>query len=471
LQYAEAFAALGSPLEEILELQRVGPSAAYRVFFSGEAPSSLDLLYDADEMAAQVEAVEAGGGAAYLQFLAMARRHLDMGVPFFIERDYVELCDAAALAGLLPRLPSVNPWQLLGPHDAVMRGFFRDPRLRAMLTFQDLYVGLTPRSAPGVFSLLAGTELLDGVMYPVGGFGAVRDALRAAAERCGVRVRTRAAVQTIQVGADGAVRGVLLQGGEALPADVVVCNRDLPAAYSLLNASSAAAAGAGADVEAYGRRRGEELGGMQFSAGVIAYNWCVTRVLPALLHHNTFLSDDFEGSWRLAATPAVLPRRPNFYVHCPARTDPTAAPEGCDSVMVLLPVASLQPAGAAGGGGPPGGDYAALIAAGRERVLAALREAGVGDLAPLIKHELVIAPPEWEARYGLRHGAAFGLAHGLNQLSVLRPPNKDAEVGGLYFVGASTRPGNGVPLCFIGARITAQRVLKDLGMAAAAAAQ
>ena len=64
---------------------------------------------------------------------------------------------------------------------------------------------------------------------------------------------------------------------------------------------------------------------------------------------------------------------------------------------------------------------------------------------------------------------AFGLAHGLDQLSIFRPANKDARVPGLYFVGASTRPGNGVPLCLIGAKLTAERILQDQGRLVAVA--
>lgn len=136
-------------------------------------------------------------------------------------------------------------------------------------------------------------------------------------------------------------------------------------------------------------------------------------------------------------------------------------------------------------------------------------DAGLGDVGAAVQHEHVIAPPDWARRYGLRHGAAFGLAHGLDQLSLFRclggrlgearrgaeelggwvadpaahpqrplpcptvphllapaptarPADKDKRLAGLYFVGASTRPGNGVPLCFIGAKLTVERVLKDL---------
>lgn len=482
-KYREAFQALGSTLEEHAEVRRVAP-AAYRVFFEGQpAASSLDLLNDPAQMAAQLEGVERGAGAAFLEFRGMARSMLELGVPNFIERDFLRASDAAALAAMIPALKTVNPVDLLGAHDARLRRLFADPRLRAMFTFQDLYVGLSPATAPGVFSLLAGTELTDGVFYPIGGFGRVAAGLRAAAERCGARVRTGARVASIDTDAGGGrVTGVTLAGGERLAADVVVCNRDLPAAYTLLGAapdeapsssgrnrdgnssggSSSSGSPSATPAAAYAQQRHDALGRLQYSAAVISYCWKVGRVLDRLSHHNIFLSAEWERSWfPRAATAEALLSHPNFYVACPARTDPSAAPLGCDSVMALLPVANLQEAGGRWDEG--------LVAAGRQRVLRAFAAAGVGDdVESLIQHELVITPPEWEARYGLRHGAAFGLSHGLAQLSVFRPGTKEPRIQGLYFAGASTRPGNGVPLCLIGAGLTAARVLGDLGLAAAA---
>lgn len=95
--------------------------------------------------------------------------------------------------------------------------------------------------------------------------------------------------------------------------------------------------------------------------------------------------------------PCTYPRRPNFYLHCPTRTDPSAAPKGCDSIMVLLPVANMQQMAAAAGADPQ--DYSALVAAGREAVLAVLAEAGVGDVKGSIQRELLIDPPQWRSRW------------------------------------------------------------------------
>jgi phytoene desaturase (3,4-didehydrolycopene-forming) len=528
-----------------LELRRVGPDAAYRVFFTspagggreGAPPRHLDLLYDEDAMAAQLDArqQQAGGAAAaartpssssssaaaYRAWLRDARRMLDAGFDAFIARDFGSRSDGLPrallrmldLRVLLPlllsgRLPS-NVFEMLEPHaQALARRFPGDPDLQALLSFQDLYVGLSPQSAPGVFSLLAATELQDGVWYPVGGFGAVRDALVKAARGAGdVEVRTGARVRRVIVVGEGEggggggglackVEGVEVEDvrtGQVtvLKADAVVCNADVPSAYALLSGGGGgggegrgggsnppAAAAAAASIAAYGQQVASELLAKgEYSAGVIAYYWCVEGgALTQLPQHSVFVRSsaspgEAARAWRRARSAGELDASPNFYVHCPARTDPTAVvgggagAGGGDSVMVLLPVANLQQEAFDGD----------LVAAGRRAILRALADAlpgtlaeagGAADLAERIAREEVRAPPEWQARHALAHGAAFGLSHGLNQLAAFRPALKDGRVRGFYCVGASARPGNGVPLVLTGAGLCADAVMADLEAAA-----
>jgi phytoene desaturase (3,4-didehydrolycopene-forming) len=166
------------------------------------------------------------------------------------------------------------------------------------------------------------------------------------------------------------------------------------------------------------------------------------------------LADQYKASWQRAASPEDFVAHPNFYLHAPARTDPSAAPPGCDSIMVLLPVANIQQRS--------GNDsYDALVAAGRQLVLKTLQAAGISLQLGDIVHEVVRQPAEWREMYALEHGAAFGLSHGLDQLAIFRPPVKEPQLQGLYFVGASSRPGNGVPLVMMGGRIAAERILRD----------
>ncbi|GIL73546.1 hypothetical protein Vretimale_5240 [Volvox reticuliferus] len=503
--YRKAFAALGTSLAQQVPVVRVTP-AAYRVFFQGAG--YLDMLYDVQRMVEQLEGVEKGAGGQYLDWLAGARAALELGMEGFISRDAEGLGDLLGGAIKDPELrsllSSVGVAELLQNHHERMSRRFRDPRLRALFTFQDLYVGLTPYNAPGVYSLLAATELTDGVWYPLGGFGQIRDALLRVGQGLGVRHRYGARVTAVRTapgqGGGQVVEGITLASGEELDADLVVSNRDVPLTYELLRGPA----------EAHGSARARRLLAQDYSAGVISYNWSLNKKLDQLLHHNVFLSGDYEGSWVRATSADTLSRSPNFYVHCPSRTDPTACPPGSDSVMVLLPVANIQEvvkaqeaerrrsgplgslpgplgqhaaglaAAAAGGGGGGGGglaggggttprpsataavDYSALVAAGREAVLRSLAEAGITDVRQHIVDELVIDPTEWRERYSLAHGAAFGLSHGLTQLSVLRPGLADKQVRGLYFVGASTRPGNGVPLAMISADLVVQKVMKDV---------
>lgn len=108
-------------------------------------------------------------------------------------------------------------------------------------------------------------------------------------------------------------------------------------------------------------------------------------------------------------------------------------------------------------------EYEELVTAGRAAVLRSLAAAGVSLTADSIVQETVTTPPQWQQQFGLEHGAAFGMSHGLNQLAVFRPSIKDRKVKGLYFVGASTRPGNGVPLCMISAALAEERIRSDFG--------
>jgi|UniRef100_A0A7S3BGA5 phytoene desaturase (3,4-didehydrolycopene-forming) len=463
-KYEEAFEALGVPLPT--ELRRVSP--AYRVFF-GDG-DSMELLYDVNEMSKQLEAVEEGAGLAYLEWLAKARAMFTIGGGI-IENDMKTLTDMADPNIAVPLLAKVPPWQMVLPHDLALRGFFKSEKLRSLFTFQDLYVGLSPYNAPGAFSLLAGTELIDGIWYPVGGFQKMRDGLAQAAKDNGVEIRTCSPVRRVVV-EGGRARGVELESGEIVDADVVVANPDVPYVYDELMAGEEA------------RSKAEDLASKEYSAGVVSFNWCINGRASELLHHSIFLSDKPKEAWNRATSAADVAAdgrcpRPNFYVHTPSRTDDTCAPEGCESIMVLLPIGNAQEV--AGNGTSAGKiDWDAMVESGREAVLRRLDEAGVRvtpreggepvSVREAIASEFVYTPAIWEKMYNLKYGAAFGLAHGLTQLAYFRPGNgpiEDGDTDGLYFVGASTRPGNGVPLVLMSAAITANRILEDRAAATA----
>jgi len=415
-------------------------------------------------MAAQLESVEEGAGEAYSRMIRAARTALEVGNGAFIDRNFATLAEFVNPLRFLPLLPRLvdggilNPLSLLRPLDGWLRGYFRDPRIRALFTFQTLYVGLSPYTAPSAFSLLAATELTDGVYYPAGGFGEVALALEARAKQVGVEVELAAEVEAVTTSSRGWVSGVRTKGGRGHDASVVVVNADLPWAQRNI-----AGLGEKGKTEVRGGGPDDSRG---YSAGIVEFCWGVRGDdLQALQQHNVFLSSksskSFEESWtRPGSKGGDLPEDANFYIHEPSKTDPTAVsgPGPLHSVMVLFPVANKAELQA-------GVEYADLVEWSRDLILRRLKEVGV-DLEGKIEVEAVTDPDAWESEYNLQNGAAFGLDHGLDQLGWFRPRNKDESRCGVYYVGASTHPGNGVPLVFKSARLVCERILEDLGPSA-----
>ena len=458
--YRDALEAAGAAQ---LDIKRVAP--AYAVWYEKYADRGPVILGgDRSELRRRLELEAPGGFERFEEYRATAREYLRAGWPIFIEEDI----SPASLLRLVPRflataVSALWKWPLFG-HDAQLRRLFPDsPRLRALCSFEDLYVGLTPVEAPAVFSLLAAIELDDaslnpdagradvGVFYPLGGFGQFPQLLADAATASGVDIRTSTAVEEVLVD-EGRATGVRTASGDVIKADAVVVNADLAAAEPKL----------------LGSESRSDYASSRYSTSSITFLWALDRRFEQLQHHNVFLSeDDATDDPFLAAWDDQLPPRGkatafpangfHFYLCCNSRTDASAAPADGDSLMVLCPT-------------PPLDDDAndALvddwIAKARAAVYERLKKSAGADIAPHVVHERVIDPREWRDGLGLRRGSVFGLAHGLDQLALFRPSRQSSRVDGLSFVGASTRPGNGVPLVLTSARLLCDELSGELGL-------
>lgn len=427
--FAETYAALGERMEDHLQLLRVDPT--YELTF-GDG-STLSLSGDLTALAPQLEALEPGSFAAFLRYLQEGQRHYDQALQHFVGRNFNTLP-----AYLAPH----NLWlvwrmKALRKHYANVSTYFRHPHLRAAFTFQNMYLGLSPFEAPATYSLLQYTELAGGVWLPRGGMFAVVQSLAALAEAQGVRFHYQAPVA--QITSEGQrVSGVRLQDGAHIPASVVLANADLPYVYEQLLPPE------------HAPRR---LQRMKYTSSAIMFYWGLDRVYPRLHTHNIFLGSDYRASFERIFDDHLLPEEPSFYLHAPARIDPSAAPPGEDTLMVLVPVGHLDP--------DAGQDWQALQAQARSAVLQRLALAGMPDLPAHIKFEIPFNPCHWQSRFNLARGAAFGLGHDLWQVGYLRPHNRHDHYRNLYFAGSSTHPGAGVPLALLSARLATERVMQD----------
>jgi phytoene desaturase len=429
--YESEFRALGTAMDERLELRRVDPT--YRlVFDDGE---QLSLTSDMAAMRRQLEAWEPGSFAALGRYLTAGARHYEIVAEKMVARDFRHPTDYLRI-GALGLLVRDNP---LANHYRKMARYFSAPRLKSAFTFQDLYVGLSPYEAPAILSLMSFTELAHGVWYPRGGMYAVVETLVELAEAAGVELRFGAEVSRIDA-TDHAVRGVSLADGSRLRADAVLANADLPYVYDRLLPPDSTA---------------RTLRGKRYSCSTVSFFWGLDRPFEALPPHTLFLPDDYRATFDSIVRDHDLPANPSVYLHAPGRLDPDVAPPGRDSVTAIVPVGHLRDDGAQ--------DWDALRDRARAHVFRRLEGIGLGDLREHITFEEACTPVTWARQHNLVKGATHGLAHTLGQLGWLRPSHRHRRYRNLYFAGASTHPGTGVPTAMSSGRLAARRILEDGG--------
>ncbi len=425
------FAALGGSLRGMLDLQRVDPTY-HLVFDDG---SGLALTSDLSAMRDQLEAIQPGSYHGFLRYVEEGHRHYHIATRRLVDRDFRRARDFFNV-GNLPLIYQVRP---LGRHYRHMSAYFDDPRLKAAFTFQDVYMGLSPFEAPSTFSMMPYTELAHGVWYPRGGLYRLVEALVEIAAGAGVEFEFEVPVERIDVNGQRA-RGVALADGRFLAADAVVANADLPYVYRDLLPDPGPA---------------RQMSRKRYSCSTISFFWGVDRPYPELPPHTLFLADDYRANFRSIIDDLGLPRNPSLYLHAPARLDPAMAPPGQDTLIAIVPVGHLSENG--------GQDWPALREQARRQVFRRLRALGITDLEAHIKFEVNYTPPSWRKRYNLVKGSTHGLCHNLGQLGYFRPANRHSRYHNLYFAGASTRPGTGLPTVLISARLAAARLLEDLG--------
>ncbi len=429
--FAETYRELGERMEDHLDLIHLDPT--YRVHFHDG--QTFDLTPNLIRMREQLEAIEPGSFGAFLRFMSEGYRHYNVSLDRFVGRNFRSIMEYLSPANL----PLIVQLKALNKHYANTSRYFRDPRLRAAFSFQNMYLGLSPYDALATYSLLQYTELADGVLFPRGGIYRVIESLAQIAEGVGVQFRYNTPVARIEVDGDRA-KGVVLEDGERLAADVVIANADLPYVYSDLLPDDGTKA---------------RMARKKYTSSALMFYWGVNGgKVDELHHHNVFLSEHrYRASFDRIFRDLTLPDEPSFYVCASSHTDPGMAPADGDNLMVLVPVGHINEAQPQ--------DWDALTDRARASVFQRLSEMGLAGLSDRVVFERTLGPREYLKTLNLARGSAFGLSHNFTQVGYLRPQNRHARYGNLYFVGASTHPGTGLPLVLLSARLVEERIRKE----------
>ncbi|ATB30871.1 phytoene desaturase family protein [Melittangium boletus] len=429
--FEETFTALGRRMEDYLTLRRCDPN--YRIHYRDG--SVITFTSELCAMGRELERVEPGSFQRYLAFLAQGRIQYRTGLDHLVGRNFSGVSDYF-VPSVLKRVLEVRAHRRM--YSDVGR-FFKDERLRAAMTFQSMYLGVSPYAAPGVFALLPFTELGVGVWFTEGGLYAIPLALEKVAREEGVKLHYGRPVKRILTEGKRTT-GVLLEDGERVAADVVVCNADLPYAYEKL-----------LDPGVTRLKRKESL--RYTSSGYMLYLG-MRRRYDEFLHHNVYFGRDYKGSFDDIFERFRVPEDPSFYLNAPAHTDPRLAPPGKDALYILVPVPHQH----------EGLDWKVEGPRVRAKVFQRLAELGHTELERDIEVERVVTPDDWASSFNLAKGSAFGLAQNFFQIGPFRPSNQDPRVRNLFFVGASTQPGTGLPTVMISARLAVERILAWTGV-------
>lgn len=304
----------------------------------------------------------------------------------------------------------------LGDLQRMVSRYFTDERVRQAVTFQSLYLGLSPYRSLAIYGLLAHTEVAEGIHYPMGGMHVLPRALDQLGRELGVEYQYGARVTALRA-REGRVREVVLADGSVLTPDVVVANSDLPYTYDAL---------LGSPYPGIERK--------EFSCSVVLLYLGVNRTYPHLLHHNLAVSRDLRQSCHALFERREMPDDPPYYVVASTRTDSRMAPPGCENLFVLVLAPSQDPRRPL--------DWASLGPEVAERTMARMEvQLGCTDLRRHVVTRRVVTPDDFTTQFGALRGEAFGLSHGLRQVGYFRPHNRHRSIRNLYFVGQSTHRG------------------------------
>ena len=423
--------AAGTRLSAEIELVRLDPQ--YRIQFG--SGGHLDATPQAAKMEEQIARFATGDAPGFRRFLDENRTKFRLMEPC-LEQPYLGWRDLIR-ARLLRVVPYLHPTLSV---DAYLKRFFADPRIRLAFCFQSKYLGMSPFRCPSLFSILSFLEYEYGVFHPLGGCGAVSEALKRVAERLGVRFQLGTPVKEVRFAGRRAT-GVRTDAGE-LHADAVVVNADFARAMERLVPDAL-------------RRRWNDarLARKKYSCSTFMMYLGIEGRYD-LPHHTIHIARDYEANLKDVEERHVLSEDPSFYVQNACVTDPGLAPPGHSTLYVLAPVSHQH----------PNIDWPKEGPRFRELMLRQVAQAGYTDVAARVRYERIVTPADWDARYEIYRGATFNLAHSLDQMLHLRPRNRFEDVDGVYLVGGGTHPGSGLPVIFESARISSELLLRDFGI-------
>lgn len=414
--FEELFSMLGERLQDHVTFVPLDPW--YRFYFpNGE---QFDYVADIDRLKMEIARFDEADVAGYDRLLAASKDIFDVGFSELADKTFLNFRDMVAQLPALIRLRSDKTvWQFVST-------YIRHPLIRQAFSIQPLLVGGNPFSTTSIYSLIHYLERAWGVHFCMGGTGALVQALESLMRRHGIVIHTQAEIDEI-IMESGRTAGVRLRNGHQILADNVICNADPPSVYKHLLPKTSP--------EARKPKRPLPEAFTQYSMGLFVLYFGTRQKYPDVAHHTIWLGERYKSLLRDIFDRKHLAEDFSLYLHRPTATDTSFAPEGCDSFYVLCPVPNMQ----------ANIDWSVEGPRLRNRIVAALDATILPHLQDCITSDFFMDPSDFARDYNAMHGAGFSISPIFRQSAWFRYKNRDPHIDNLYFVGAGTHPGAGLP--------------------------
>ncbi|MGC9516855.1 MAG: phytoene desaturase family protein [Methanomicrobiales archaeon] len=424
--YEKFFAEFDKKPEDFFKLERLDPS--YRIFFGDE--KVVDISADLEKNYQLFDSFEENGAEKLKDYLKDSKELYDFSINEMLYKDYRSILDF--LSGkLILKGYKLHIWENL---EHYVGKKFESDEARKILEYAIGFLGGSPANTPSFYQLMSHVDLTMGVFYPQGGMRKVVQSIYELAQSYGVKFKFNEPVEMLDV-QDNQVKGVITDKG-VYDADIVLVNADYAhSELDLLNEKN----------QSYDDDYWESR--VLAPSAMVAYLG-VDYTVDKLTHHNLFLDKDWDQGFDVIFDPekAAWPERPSYYVNIPSRTDTSAAPEGYDTLFVLIPLA------------PGLEDTPELRDKFYNKIMDDLEKKLDENIREHIIVKRIFALSDFKDRYNAYKGTALGLSHTMRQTALWRPAHISKKVKNLYYSGQYTHPGIGVPMTLISSQIVADEI-------------
>ena len=427
----DLWATAGRSLKEDVPMEPLSPF--YRIYFRDGR--HFDYWGTAAEDEAEIARFEPRDVEGYRTFLADTHRIYQRAFADLANQPFLTL---GALLRVAPELVRLGAQRSVY---AFVSRYFRNPQLRMVFSFHPLFIGGNPFRASAIYSIVPYLERSGGVHFAMGGMYTLVEAMDRLFRTLGGEVRCGMPVEQLLL-KEYSVTGARLKDGTILESDVMVANSDVASTLLTLLPAPYRSQPSASRMKRY-----------RYSMSCFMLYLGLNRQYEQLNHHTIFMPHSYQRLIRDVFDGQGLPDDLALYLHVPTRTDPSMAPPGSESLYVLAPVPNLA----------HGIDWMREAPAFRDKIIHFLEcQAGLQGLEASIVTEHTFTPLDFASELRSHLGAAFSIEPTLFQSAYFRPHNRSNHINGLYFVGAGTHPGAGIPGVLLSADITSRLVMDDL---------